>query len=132
MYGLVDKCVKQYVRSLDKVAESGQPLNAKRAHECLTMDVIACCAFATQTNAIEEPNNEFILNFRKLFDTKASKFISEFVFPRALSRLLNHKSAFNDQANEYMIELARQIMARRRQNGVKNDEEACSRRKRRG
>ena len=47
----------------------------KKMSENLTIDTIACCAFATHTNAIDDPNGPFISQCRKLVDMKASKFL---------------------------------------------------------
>ena len=122
MYGLVRKCVEEYVQSLEKLAEDGTTFDAKRMHECLTMDVIARCEFNTQTNAIKEPKNALIENFRKLFQMKTLTFIAAFVLPKALNTLLNVKSNFDSDANEFLIEMTKTIYQQRKQQTLKHDD----------
>ena len=67
--------LQTYLQYLDKMADSGQAFDIKKMSENLTIDTIACCAFATHTNAIDDPNGPFISQCRKLVDMKASKFL---------------------------------------------------------
>ena len=82
LYGLVRKTLQEYLDHLEGVVECKETLNVKQMHENLTMDVIASCAFATKTNAIKEPNNQFIQNCRRIFHFKAYKVFPALIFPK--------------------------------------------------
>ena len=122
LYGLVRKCLQEYLDYLDEISAKQESFNVKTMHENLTMDVIACCAFATKTNSLKDPNDPLIMNCRKLFDMKASKFIPAFVFPKWLNRIINVKSFFDEDANQYIINLSRHIIETRKQRGEKNND----------
>ena len=122
LYGLIRKCLQEYLEHLEEVTQSGKPLNVKEMHENFTMDVIASCAFATQTNSIKEPNNPFILNGRKFFDFQVFRILAAMIFPKFLNKLLNIQSMFDPEANEWIVNLAKHIIEKRRQTGEKNND----------
>jgi len=91
-------------------------------HGNFTMDVIASCAFATKTNAQKDPNDQFIVNGKKIFNFKASKVIPALIFPKFLNNLLNIKSAIDESANQFFFNLTRHILKTRRNNKTKHDD----------
>ncbi|CAG2118051.1 unnamed protein product, partial [Medioppia subpectinata] len=109
MYHLVRKCLQEYLEHLEVMAKNAQYIDAKCLHQNFTMDVIASCAFATQTNAQKDPNNKFVANGRKVFVFNAFKMIAAFVFPKWLNTLLNIRTQLVEPPNEFIFELTRHI-----------------------
>ncbi|CAG2109669.1 unnamed protein product [Medioppia subpectinata] len=64
MYPKVKNSVEGFMNTLNEYVKEKHEINAKDMYGCLTMDVIANCAFATKTNAFKDPNNAFVVNGR--------------------------------------------------------------------
>ena len=122
LYGLVRQCLQNYLELLEELVGQEEGLQVKKLHENFTMDVIASCAFATQTNAAKDPNNEFTRMTRKILDYKLIKLFPAFLFPRALNKLLDIKTIFDPEANEWLVNLSKHIVERRRKSGEKNND----------
>ncbi len=122
MYPSIRECVTELLDNLETYANEGKDVNIKDIHGSLTMDVIAKCAFATKTNAIKDPNNQFIVNGKKIFAFKATQFIPSLLFPLYLNKILNIKSALDESANQFFFELSRHVLKTRRNgDGKYND-----------
>ncbi|CAG2108247.1 unnamed protein product, partial [Medioppia subpectinata] len=67
MYPMVRQSVEGFMNTLSEYAKDKHEINAKNMYGCLTMDVIANCAFATKINAFKDPNNAFVVNGRDVF-----------------------------------------------------------------
>ena len=122
LYVLVRMCLQDHLEHFEKLADRGEGVQVKQLHENFTMDVIASCAFATQTNAAKDPNNKFTRMLRKVFHFKVMKTFSVMVLPRALNNFLNIKTGFDHQAIEWIIDLSKFIIERRRKSGEKRDD----------
>ena len=122
LYGLVRQCLQSYLEHLEELVGQEDGLQVKQLHENFTMDVIASCAFATQTNTAKDPNNEFTRMGRQIFDFKVIKAFPAFVFPRALNNLLNITTVLDHEANEWIVNLSKHIIERRRKSGEKNND----------
>ena len=122
LYGLIRICLNDYLQHLDKAAEERQDLKIKEMHENFTIDVIARCAFATETNALKEPNDQFVVNFRKLFSLSPFRVVPAFVFPKFVNKLLGINTIFNAEPNEWILSLSKHLIEKRRQSGEKNND----------
>jgi len=68
MHPLIVNCVKRAEDVLTKTANSSNnEIELKKLMGNLTMDVIATCAFGTQIDTHNEPNNQFIKNAGVVF-----------------------------------------------------------------
>ena len=68
MHPLIEKCVERLENVLYKKAKDiNNEIELKQLMGNLTMDVIASCAFGTQIDTHNEPNNQFIKNAQKVF-----------------------------------------------------------------
>ena len=77
MFNLVNDCVINADNVLNKIAsQPNAEIDLKKFMGNYSMDVIACCAFATKTDTHNDPNNPFITNNNKLFHS----FIWRFAF----------------------------------------------------
>ena len=59
MHKLVDKCASDLEQVLLKYAKDNKEVEIKKLMGDYTMDVIACCAFATKIDTHNDPNNPF-------------------------------------------------------------------------
>ena len=122
MFPSIRECVDNFLEHLESCAKDGKEIDLKDKHGRFTMDVIAKCAFATQTNAHNDPNNLFYLNGKKFFDFKFYKLIPILVFPKFLNKLLNITTAGDESANQFFIDLTRHIMKTRRNENKKHND----------
>ena len=122
LYVLVRRCLQDYLEHLEELVGREEGLQVKQMHENFTMDVIASCAFATQTNAAKDPNNKFTRMGRKVFHFKVIKTFSALVLPKAVNNFLNIKTVMDHQANEWIINLSKHMIERRRKSGEKRND----------
>ncbi|CAG2108205.1 unnamed protein product [Medioppia subpectinata] len=73
MYPLVRQSVEGFMNTLSEYLKHKQVIDVKEMYACLTMDVIANCAFATKTNAFKDPNNAFVVNGRDVLKVSKGK-----------------------------------------------------------
>ena len=122
LYILVRKCLRGYLDYLEQLSIKQETFNVKLMHENLTLDVFACCAFATKTNSLKEPNDPLIENCHKVFHMKATQFIPALIFPKWLNRFLKVKSFTDENANQYIFNLIKQIIKVRKGNVKENND----------
>ncbi|KAJ4432910.1 hypothetical protein ANN_15167, partial [Periplaneta americana] len=68
MFYLVNNCGKELAKYVDKETSDGKPVQIKDAMARFTTDVISSCAFGIDSNSFKNPNAEFIVQLRKLFE----------------------------------------------------------------
>ena len=68
MYPSVSDCVNQFIDHLKSYAKDGKDIDLKEVMGNFTIDVIAMCDFATQTNAHKDSNNPFFTNGKNVFN----------------------------------------------------------------
>ena len=88
MYSLIDDCAKYAIDNLESHVVSHSPVVIKDVFSCLTMDVIAKCAFGTDTNAKEDPYNPFVINGLELFNIKVYNVLLIKLCPKFILKLL--------------------------------------------
>ncbi|CAG2183055.1 unnamed protein product, partial [Oppiella nova] len=79
-----------------------------------TMDVISTCAFATKTNTYKDPNDPFVLNAQKVFQTSVKRLLPLLLFPRFVLKLLNITHGAEESVNEFFFNITRRIMKERK------------------
>ncbi|CAG2162360.1 unnamed protein product [Oppiella nova] len=121
MYHLVEQCLEEYLGHLDVMARDGKYINAKLLHQNFTFDVIAKCAFATKTNSQKDPNNKLVAAGRKVFIFSAIKMIPAFIFPKFLNKMLNIRTNLVEAPNEFIFDLTRHMLKKRRDGEKSND-----------
>ena len=123
MYPLIDDCLKHLLDNLESHAVSGKEAVVKDVFGCLTMDVIAKCAFGTDTNANQDKNNPFVVNGRKVFQVNVLRALIENFVPKFILRLIKFKGyRANGEANEFFINVARHIIKNRRENNERRED----------
>ena len=122
MYSLIDDCAKYAIDNLESHVISKKEVKIKDVFSCLTMDVIAKCAFGTDTNANQDKYNPFVINGIELFNVKIHRVILITLCPRFILKLLNIKSFFNEENNEFFLNVARHIIRKRRANNERRND----------
>ena len=122
MYSMIDDCAKYAIDNLESHVVDKKEVKVKDVFGCLTMDVIAKCAFGTDTNANQDKYNPFVVNGLELFNIKIYKTILINLCPRFILKQLKINSFFNDENNEFFLNVARHIIKIRRiKNEKRND-----------
>ncbi|XP_043511358.1 probable cytochrome P450 6a14 isoform X2 [Frieseomelitta varia] len=67
MFPLVLECAGNLEKFLDKVADSGEPVDCREMSAKFTTDVIGSCAFGISMNALEDEDSEFRRMGRQIF-----------------------------------------------------------------
>lgn len=123
MYPLIDHCHKYCIDNLESHVINKKYVNLKDVFGCFTMDVIAKCAFGTETNANEDKNNPFVVNGRKVFSFPLRMVILMIILPAFLLKLIGYKMSFIDEeGSQFFINVAKHIVRKRRQNNEKHND----------
>ena len=121
MYYMVRSILQEYINHLEHVAKKNEPFNAKDMNEKMALDTIALCAFATKTNSIKDPDNPVLIRCHKAVDSKW-QYIITFILPGWLLKVLGIKWHVDQASNQYVIDLAKQIINERKTSGVKGND----------
>ena len=121
MFPLIYDCTKHCLNNFESHVINKKEVNLKEVFGCLTMDVIAKCAFATDINANEDKNNAFVVNATSIFKVRFSTILKLFVIPAFILDFF--KISFVDgKSNQFFVDVARHMIRKRRENnGRKND-----------
>ena len=114
MFSKIRDAVEQMRRRLDR--DSGKEVDLKDLFGCLTMDVIAKCAFAVDSNAHEDANSPFVVNAKAFFSFSRWRLAIAVAIPRFLRSLLGI-SFFNKEPLQFLEGLARTLIQERRRHG---------------
>ncbi|KAI2810603.1 hypothetical protein BLOT_001766 [Blomia tropicalis] len=87
-----------------------------------TMDVIAQCAFATDTNAHVDPNNQFVRNARQLFSVPIWKILLFSILPAPLIRKLRELSVpgFRSGSSDFFQDFCKHMIEQRTKETIAN------------
>ena len=121
MFPLIKDCIKHCLNNFESHVINRKEVNLKDVYGCLTMDVIAKCAFATNINANEDKNNPFVVNAANIFKTDWRLILKLFVIPGFILDFFK-LSLFNKQANEFFFDVARHIIRKRREKNEKQND----------
>ncbi|CAG2170657.1 unnamed protein product, partial [Oppiella nova] len=125
MYALIDRCCEDFIDSLDKDVSNGMnEVELKQLMSAYTMDVIACCAFATKINTYADPNNPFTTKganisnapiWKRMLQMTLPTFIlSSNIYPKILSTVGSNATFF--------VDFSRSLIKKRRNNNEKHND----------
>ena len=117
MFPMVKESLKVLLDTIDKRTngKAGE-LDVKNLFGGFTMEVIGSCAFATNTNTLENPDHPFNINGKKIFNIKIMKALCTFILPLSINKRLGITHIFDHDAKEYFIKLCRHIIRQRQDN----------------
>ncbi|CAG2175248.1 unnamed protein product, partial [Oppiella nova] len=114
MYPMIRRCLEDFINELEVYAKDRKEIDIKPMYGKYTMDVISTCAFATKTNTYKDPNDPFVLNAQKVFQTSVKRLLPLLLFPKFVLKLLNITHAAEESVNEFFFNITRRIMKERK------------------
>lgn len=79
MFPTMVECGIQLQEHLNKIAESKE-IETKNLFSGFTIDIIASCAFGIKTNALDNPNSEFLIKGKKVLEPGFSRLLINILF----------------------------------------------------
>ena len=115
MLPLMKESLVSMEKTIDKIVKNGEGnrVDSKKLFGCFTLDVIAKCAFATETNAHENENDAFIEPVRRFFKYNKLKVMMVLLLPNFIKDFFNI-TAQPAKSVDFMANVAKQIMDNRR------------------
>lgn len=113
MYPLLMECVTEFRNHLKYYANEEKQINLKEMCANFSMDVIAKCAFATNINTLKDIDNPFITNVKNIFYPKQWKIIAALLLPPFMLKIMNIKSVFDENSNQFFFNLIRVLLNKR-------------------
>ena len=125
MFYLIEACSNELTKALEPIAEKDGRIVVKDFIARFTTDVIATCAFGLQSNSIQNPNDEFRENGKKIFETVSTLQLLKqriaFSFPWVIKKLHLMKP-FSIVPQDFFLKIISETVAYREKNGViRND-----------
>lgn len=117
-------CSKNLEAALASKAKDGQEVDLKHLYGCYTMDVIAKCCFAMDTNAFKDPTNLFVKNASAFFVTSSLRVFLFFVLPDFMKKQLGINLIGNDVSG-FFESVALSVIRKRQKegpNGIKHND----------
>ena len=123
MYSLINKCLTDFIEHIDEVATKNKEVEVKRLYGLYTMDVIARCAFASNTNTYKDPNNTFTTRANDIFMVPLWKMIVLMGLPSFLSRITKIRQFITGNTSSmFFIDFAAKIIKERKDNKQKHND----------
>lgn len=119
MEPMINQCVDSMVDAMEdhtKISKSEPTIHAHNFMGNFTMDVIAKCAFATDTNAHKESNNKFVQSARQVFHFTLPSALITLIVPSFISRLLSKLKVpyFYVEGNTFFEDISRHLIKKRK------------------
>lgn len=123
MYHIMNDCSQSMVQFIGSKLESnglnnskGTELDLRRLSSCLSMDVIAKCCFATDTNSFNDPNQIFVTFAKKFFDVSITRRLLSVILPNFVRGLVGF-SINPMECIEPLAEITKKILNQRSKDG---------------
>ncbi|XP_054154796.1 cytochrome P450 3A8-like [Oppia nitens] len=125
MHPIVVDCVQRLDRYMEPKARNRETIETKKTMGCLTMDVIAACAFGTQIDTYDDQKpSEFVLNAQKVFAVglRPLLFLAILSMGKRFLKLTGYK--FTDPTVEkFFTQAIQSIIAKRKSSDVKQQQQ---------
>ncbi|XP_020281100.1 probable cytochrome P450 6a13 [Pseudomyrmex gracilis] len=120
MFAVLKECGEEFVKSLEKLAETERCIDIKEMFARYSTDVIMSVAFGIKTNCIDQPDNEVRYWGKKVFKISALRH-SIFMFAPQIARLFSI-SIFDKGVSNFFINMFRDnVEYRKTHNVVRHD-----------
>lgn len=123
MFSTLLKCGETLQDYLEKLTESGELLDVREISASFSTNVIASVAFGIEIDAINNPNNEFRVCGRKIFELSLSNAIKSlfgFIAPKVMD-IFRIKSVDSDVENFIKAVVKQNLEYREKNNVVRKD-----------
>lgn len=127
MFPLVNECVDYLLTAFDRCAKGDGEANLKNIFGDLTMDVICRCAFGTQTNTHDDPNNPLVCAAKEFFKPTfkgRARAILFFVMPQFVRNIFYTYSPFRPEVFRTFGTIVNEIVTQRRELNKKGQKRA--------
>ncbi|XP_063223902.1 cytochrome P450 6j1-like [Bacillus rossius redtenbacheri] len=120
MFHLVNKCGKELLSCIDQeISKAGGSVSVKDTVARYSTDVIASCAFGVDANALADPNCEFRVTMRKMFEPNAIQKLANIIaFMAPWLRKIISLSSVDDSINKFVRGTFWNVVDFRRKNSV--------------
>ena len=116
MLHLMNECLEPMMKRIRR--NNGKDMDMKNLFGCFTMDVIAKCAFAVETNTHDDENHPFVVNAKKIFEFPPFRVFMVLFIPKFIRTKLG-LSFFDPSAIDYLVGLGHHMIDERRKKGIK-------------
>lgn len=119
MFGTLLGCGSTLQNHLENLANKGELLDVREVAACHATNVIATVAFGIDVDAINDPNNEFRANGRKIFEGtfwKSIKGLIGLIAPKLMT--IFRVKAFGQDIENFIMSVVKQNLEYREKNNV--------------
>ncbi|OTF73872.1 hypothetical protein BLA29_002944, partial [Euroglyphus maynei] len=118
MESMIDQCADSLIQLLDKSANKRESFLAHDVMGNFTMDVIAKCAFATDTNAHKDKENVFVRNAKSFFNFNLFRMLLLIFTPSVLTKFFARSKIppYHSKTTDFFMNMSSHIIQQRRQN----------------
>ncbi|KAH8410922.1 hypothetical protein KR222_009838, partial [Zaprionus bogoriensis] len=123
MFSVVGEVGNRLVDTLEEIATANNDVELKELCARFTTDVIGTCAFGLECNSLADPNAEFRIKGKELFEKRRNnQLVQAFLFTNAnLARKLKLK-ALPDDLHAFFMNAVRDTVEYRKKNGIKRND----------
>ena len=115
MLHLMNECLEPMMKRLRR--NNGKDMDVKDLFGCFTMDAIAKCAFAVETNAHDNENHPFVVNAKKVFEFSPLRIFMVLFTPKFIRTRLG-LSFVDSSGMDYLVGLGHHMIDERRKKGI--------------
>ncbi|KRT80275.1 cytochrome P450 [Oryctes borbonicus] len=122
MFPIMVQLSKELTQTLQEECKSSD-IDVKDISARFTTDVIGNCAFGLDCNSLKDPNTEFRVQGRRIFDSTTIEMITKFltfVFPNAMRFF--HVRALPKDASDFFWKVTEETAERRRRSGTRRND----------
>ena len=122
MYPLINECTKFLLNNLESHVNNRKEVAVKDVFGCLTMDVIAKCAFGTDINANEDKDNPFVVQAKRIFDVNIFSIFLVNLIPKFILQNLQTLNQNFTESFEFFYNVLRHIIKCRRRKNIRRED----------
>lgn len=111
LYPMMNRAIEQMMAHIEE--HHGTEFDIKHLFGSLTMDVIASCAFAVETNTHKDRDSPFVLNAESFLTFSKTRMLVLLLLPRSLRQVLGI-GLFKKEPLRFLEQLANSLIAERR------------------
>lgn len=123
MFPTIVEVAGEFQKCLGDMINNSEELELKDVLARFTTDVIGTCAFGIQCNSLKDPNAEFRVKGKKVFEVARHQAIKQMFMAafRDLARSL-HMKMIHDDVSEFFMKIVEETVKYREENNVKRND----------